>query len=144
MKAVMSSVPQGILEERQRTGADRWDEMWEGVLHMPPMPNIDHQDFEGDLESYLRRTWTRLQGGKVYHNVNVATPGGWPDDYRIPDLALLTAKCKASNRGDYLEGPPDAVVEIESPGDETREKLAFYAALGVQEAWIIDRDTKAP
>ncbi len=34
MKAVMASVPEHILEWRRRTGADQWDEMWEGVLHM--------------------------------------------------------------------------------------------------------------
>ncbi len=44
MKAVMPEVPQHVLHERARTGANRWDEMWEGVLHMPPMPNRDHQD----------------------------------------------------------------------------------------------------
>ena len=36
------------------------------------------------------------------------------------------------------------VVEIRSPGDETMEKLPFYAQLGVPEVWIIDRDTKVP
>ena len=46
MKAVMPSVPPEILEWRKRTGADRWDEMWEGVLHMGPTPNYDHQDLE--------------------------------------------------------------------------------------------------
>ena len=39
MKAVMSSLLPDIQAMRKRTGADRWDEMWEGVLHMPPMPN---------------------------------------------------------------------------------------------------------
>ena len=31
-----------------------------------------------------------------------------------------------------------------SPGDETYEKLGFYARLGVPEVWVIDRDSKAP
>ena len=35
-------------------------------------------------------------------------------------------------------------VEIESPGDETRDKFPFYAGLGVPELWVIDRDTKEP
>jgi hypothetical protein len=39
MKAVMANVPEHILEWRRRTGADQWDEMWEGVLHMAPSPN---------------------------------------------------------------------------------------------------------
>ncbi len=144
MKAVMSAIPPGILEQRKLTGADRWDEMWEGVLHMPPMPTVGHQDFEGALEAYLRLHWAQARGGKVYHNVNVASWGGWPNNYRIPDLVLLTEECEAINQGEYLEGPPDVVVEIESPGDETREKMPFYAALGVAELWIIDRDTRTP
>ena len=39
MKAVIPEVPEYMLWERRRTGADRWDEMWEGVLHMAPAPN---------------------------------------------------------------------------------------------------------
>ena len=36
------------------------------------------------------------------------------------------------------------MVEIRSPGDESYEKLEFYAQLGVSEVWIIDRDRKTP
>src|SRR5262245_5911463 len=78
MKAVMSEVPADILAWRKRTGADRWDEMWEGVLHMPPMPNREHQELEGAMETYLRLHWARPRKAKVYHNINVASPGGWP------------------------------------------------------------------
>ena len=74
MRAVIPIVTPDIRAFRQRTGADRWDEVWEGVLHMPPL----------------------------------------------------------------------VVVEIRSPGDETAEKMAFYAKLGVPEVWIADRDTKVP
>ena len=41
-------------------------------------------------------------------------------------------------------GGPDAVFEIRSPGDESYEKLPFYAALGVREIVIIPRDLKKP
>ena len=44
MKAVIPNVPEPLLDWRKRTGAERWDEMWEGVLHMRPTPNRDHQD----------------------------------------------------------------------------------------------------
>jgi Uma2 family endonuclease len=43
-----------------------------------------------------------------------------------------------------MAGAPDVVVEIQSPGDEPYEKLPFYAALGVPEVWIVNRDTKVP
>jgi Uma2 family endonuclease len=127
-----------------RTGADRWDEMWDGELHMPPPPSVDHQDFEWSLETWLRVRWAPTEGARVYHNVAVAPQGGWPNDYRAPDLVLLLPACTAINRGPYFEGGPDVVVEIHSPGDEAYEKLRFYAGLGVSEVWIIHRDTKQP
>jgi Uma2 family endonuclease len=144
MRAVMPEVPPEILAWRKRTGADMWDEMWEGVLHMAPAPNRAHQDFEGALETYLRLHWARPHGHRVYHNVNLALPGGWPDDYRIPDLLLLTPARFGIDHNEYFEGAPDVVVEIRSPGDESYEKLTFYAQLGVPEVWLIDRDSKSP
>jgi Uma2 family endonuclease len=139
MKAVMSEVPPDILAWRKRTGADRWDEMWEGVLHMPPMPNREHQDLEGAMETYLRVHWAR-----VYHQINLASPGGWPNNYRIPDLLLLSPERFGIDHNEYFEGAPDVVVEIRSPGDESYDKLAFYAELGVPEVWIVNRDSKEP
>jgi len=143
MKAVMSTVPPDLLAWRKQTGADRFDEMWEGVLHMVPTSNREHQNLEGALEFWLRKHWAPRHGGKVYHQINVASPGGWPNDYRIPDLVLLTPHRFDIDRNEYFEGGPDVVVEIRSPGDESVEKIPFYLEIGVKEVWIIDRDTKA-
>jgi Uma2 family endonuclease len=142
MKAVMANVPEHILEWRRRTGADQWDEMWEGVLHMAPSPNRDHQDIEGSLESWLRQHWAEPNGCRVYHQINVSEPGTWPNNYRIPDLVLLTPSRFGIDCNEYFDGGPDAVVEIHSPHDEAYDKLDFYAKLDVREVWIINRDTK--
>jgi len=144
MRAVMPEVPPDILERRRRTGADIWDEMWEGVLHMPPTPNRAHQNLQGEIEMWLRVHWAHPRGNKVYHEINLASPGGWPNNYRIPDLLLLTPDRFGIDHNEYFEGPPLVVVEIRSPGDETMEKMPFYAKLGVPEVWIVDRDTNAP
>jgi Uma2 family endonuclease len=144
MKGVMPIVPPDVLAHRKLTGADQWDEMWEGVLHMPPPPNLDHQDLEGALEAYLRFRWAAGCGGKVYHQAAVAPIDGWPKNYRVPDLVLLLPRRFAIDRKEYFEGAPDVVVEIHSPGDEAYEKLPFYAKLGVPEVWIIHRDAKTP
>ena len=37
---------------------------------------------------------------------------------------------------------PDALIEIRSPDDETFEKLSFYAAVGVSEVIVCDRDSR--
>lgn len=140
----MSPVPPEILAWRQRTGADRYDEMWEGVLHMVAAPNREHQDLKGALETWLRLHWARPTGCKVYSEINLALPGSWPHNYRIPDLVLLTPERFDIDLNERFEGPPEVVVEIRSPGDESYEKLEFYAQLGVPEAWVIHRDTKQP
>jgi Uma2 family endonuclease len=57
---------------------------------------------------------------------------------------LLTPGRFGIDRNEYFHGAPDVVVEIHSPGDESFDKLPFYAQLGVPEVWIIDRDTKDP
>jgi Uma2 family endonuclease len=144
MKAVMSRVPVDILGWRRRTGADQWDEMWEGVLHMAASPNRDHQDLEGALEAWLRQHWAEPNGCRVYHQINIAEPGTWPNNYRIPDLVLLTPARFHIDRNEYFDGGPDVAVEIHSPDDEAYDKLEFYAKVGVLEVWIIDRDTKQP
>ncbi len=143
MRAVMLDVHAEFLEERRRWGADRWDEMWDGVLHMAPAPNIEHQGFEDQLLTWFYTHWRKLPGRRVYSGINVAPRGGWPKNYRIPDLVLLDADCPAKNRGAYLEGPPTVAIEVHSPGDEAYEKLPFYAKLGVPEVWIIHRDSRA-
>jgi hypothetical protein len=40
-----------LIEQRQRTGADLYDEMWQGEYHMAPAPHRSH----GLLESWLIR-----------------------------------------------------------------------------------------
>jgi Uma2 family endonuclease len=142
MKAVMASVPEHILQWRRRSGADQWDEMWEGVLHMAPSPNREHQDVEGGLESWLRRRWAEPNRARVYHQINVSEPGTWPNNYRIPDLVLLTPQRFDIDCNEYFDGGPDAVVEIHSSANEAYDKLDFYAQIGVREIWIIDRDSK--
>ncbi|HKD36514.1 MAG TPA: Uma2 family endonuclease [Pirellulales bacterium] len=144
MKAVIASVPQQLLESRRRTGADQWDEMWEGVLHMAPSPNREHQALEYQLHRWLDDHWATPSGGRVYEQINVAGSGKWTENYRIPDLVLLTPERFHIDRNEYFDGGPDAVIEIHGPGDESYEKLEFYSKLGVREVWIIDRDSKQP
>ena len=144
MRAVIAVIPPETLAWRKRTGNDKFDEMWEGVLHMPPMPNRTHQELEGALERWLWTYWAQPRGAKVYHQINIASIGGWPDDYRIPDLVLLTPDRFHVDHDEYFEGAPTVVVEIHGPGDEAHDKMPFYAKLGVPEMWIIDRGAKEP
>jgi Uma2 family endonuclease len=127
----MYEVPQHILDWRRKTGVDRFDETWSGVIHMNPTPNRDHEELALDLYTWLRRHWAGPQRAKLFMERNVAIPGGSPQDYRVPDLVLMTSDRIERDKNEYLEGAPTVVVEIRSPGDESYEKLPFYADLDV-------------
>jgi Uma2 family endonuclease len=46
---------------------------------------------------------------------------------------------RAKNCDTHWMGGPDFTIEIVSPKDRSRQKLDFYASLGVRELLIIDR-----
>ena len=142
MRAVLVNVTDQELADRRFIGLDRWDEMWEGALHMTPAPSLEHQRILdrliGFLEPHLRATGR----GRLISGINVF---GAPADYRIPDLTFVAAgRDHVLHEDGVRGGGPDAVIEIHSPDDETYEKLPFYAALGTREVVVIDRDTKRP
>jgi Uma2 family endonuclease len=112
--------------------------MWEGVLHMVPPPSGRHQRFGTRLAVALSPFATG-RGLVCSYETGLFRPGV-DDDYRVPDLCCYRPEL-ATERG--VDGPADLVVEIRSPGDETDEKLPWYAALGVGEVLVIDRDTLA-
>ncbi len=142
MNKATAEPPRDRLAWRKATGLDRYDERWAGVLHMAPALSRSHQALEGSLESYLLTEWSPRGHGEVFHQINVARPGRWPEDFRIPDLVLLLADRRSIDRDEYFDGGPNVVIEIESPGDETRAKLGFYAEIDVREVWIVERDTR--
>lgn len=145
MRAVIPVVDPDFLKRRQRFGADQWDEMWEGELHMGPSPDYTHQSFEGELATYFRIHWGYPKQAQVLQQINLAREGAgadWRNDYRIPDILLVTPDRMGINKESHFEGAPNAVVEIHSPGDEAYAKLAFYRDLAVPEVWIIHRDSK--
>ena len=132
---------QRIIAERQRTGADRYDEVWEGVYMMAPMANNEHQSLVGQLTTILEVTvgWTNL--GTVLPGANVSDRrDNWKKNYRCPDVLVLLNGTSAENRGTHWYGGPDLAVEIVSPGDRSRDKLDFYAKVGTKELLIVDRD----
>jgi Uma2 family endonuclease len=145
MKALMLEVDPALLEQRHRSGLDRWDEMWEGVLHMVPAPSYEHQDLLDGLIAFLRPLVKRRQRGIVVSGINIFGESSKGDDYRIPDLTFVARGRESIVKSDGVRGGgPDAVFEVRSPQDESYEKLPFFAKLGVREIVIIHRDTKRP
>jgi Uma2 family endonuclease len=64
---------------------------------------------------------------------------------RNPDVIFVEKSRGQIIRENYIEGPPDLVMEFVSPESETRdwqEKFAEYEAAGVREYWVVDRRQK--
>jgi Uma2 family endonuclease len=122
--------------ERRRMGGDRWDEVWEGELHMVPPPSGRHQSLASELFDALRDL-ARARGLK-----RTVQPGFYraADDYRVPDLAFYRPE-QLGDRG--LEGAAELLVELVSPGDRSRAKLPWYAARDVREVLLVDSRTLA-
>jgi Uma2 family endonuclease len=123
----------GLLERRRRSGLDRMDEVWEGVLHMVPAPSGPHSSIEWQLAHLLRPLAVRagLHAGGQFNL------GDGEEDFRVPDGGLHRTPLS----GTWY--PTAALVlEIVSPGDESWEKLPFYATHHVDEVLIVDPATR--
>ena len=145
MRAVLVNISDGELAERRRTGIDRYDEMWEGILHMTAAPSVEHQRILDELIAFLGPLLRRSARGTLRSGINVFNDASKAIDFRIPDLSFVAAGRAHVLAADGTRGGgPDAVIEIRSPDDETYDKFAFFAGVGVREVIVIDRDTKRP
>jgi Uma2 family endonuclease len=133
-------VEERLKEERRVTGADRYDEVWEGVYIMTPLPNNEHQWIAQRLATVLQEA-IGLEAGQVFAGVNLSDlEDGWEHNFRCPDVAAFLRGGQAVDLETHWRGPADFLVEIASPDDNTRGKIPFYGRLGVRELLIIDRD----
>jgi len=131
------------LARRRQTGVDRYDELWEGVLHMAPAPAYEHQRIVSAIDRFLGPLCERCVRGMLAPGINVFGEASESQDYRIPDLTFVAAARQDIIAPDGIRGGgPDGVIEIRSPEDESYDKLPFFARLGVREVIVVDRDTK--
>lgn len=136
MRAVWLEVPASFLDERRRLGHDKKDELWDGELHMVPPPTSRHVRVAFRLMVALEPMALK-RGLEVFPE-----PGGLygpGQDWRVPDGMLVRPE-QVTDRGvDRAE----LVIEVLSPHDESRNKLPFYARIGVTEVWLIEPATRA-
>lgn len=120
---------------------DRWDEVWEGMLVVPPSPNNEHYRLVSRLTSAFSAVIDWDRGDAAVSGGNVSDRDkDWMKNFRVPDILVNLAGSPAIDRGTHWLGGPDFAVEIVSPGDQPRRKLDFYAKVGTRELLIVDRD----
>jgi Uma2 family endonuclease len=121
---------QALLERRKRSGIHRLDEVWEGVLHIVPAPDHGHASISQQLAELLGPLARASGLEPTMAELNL---GESVDDFRVPDGALHRPGASGT-----WHPTAALVVEIVSPGDESWQKLPFYAAHHVDEVLIVD------
>lgn len=116
-------------------------ELIRGRLIMSPSPTSLHQIVVGQLFRHLDSIADKSEGTTVLAPMDVR----FSDDTILqPDALYLSAERRQLLK-DRVEGAPDLVVEILSPGTGRRdrtEKLDLYAKYEVPEYWIVDPATQ--
>ena len=129
-----------VLQSRRARGADRYDEVWDGVYVMSPMANNEHQSLTTELAAAISTIIDWQSRGRTLAGANVSdSRDNWNHNYRIPDVLVFLNDSAAIDCGTHWFGGPDFAIEIVSPGDRTLEKLDFYAKIGTRELLVIDR-----
>ena len=120
---------EALLERRRKLGQDLLDEVWEGVYHMNPAPHQRHAHVAQQLAELLGAPAREAGLVPMISIFNL----GEPDDYRVPDGGLFRP-----GPDEVYVPTAELVIEIVSPGDESWQKLGFYAAHDVGELLIVD------
>jgi Uma2 family endonuclease len=110
-----------------------------GELYVTPPPNVEHQRISRDLEYRLLEYLRRAHRGEVFD----APIGVHLSDENVlePDLVVVLAEHADRIGKQAIEGAPDLVVEILSPGTAQRDvgpKLRQCERARVPEYWVVD------
>ena len=130
---------EAIPQERE---GDR-HELIDGELVVTPSPTPRHQVV---LKNLIYRLESHIDAEELGMLLPAAT------DIRltsrtvlIPDLCFILKDRMGIVGAKAIEGPPDLVVEILSPGTRERDlttKRALYAGFGVHEYWLVDPEAR--
>lgn len=116
----------------------------DGEMKMAPAPTIERQRILRKLTRFLDTWVTENQLGEVLFAPVDIVIQRQPLRTRQPDL-LFVREENSGILGQVVEGAPDLVVEVLSPGNsrsDLADKLADYAGLGVQECWLVSPEAR--
>ena len=118
-------------------------EIIDGEHHMTPAPQTRHQMVSRNIERILANYTEENDWGQMFYApVDVIL-----SDTTIvqPDLLFIRKDQEHIIKKNFIEGAPDLIIEIISPGTERVDRLTkmkHYALFGVGEYWIIDYEAR--
>jgi Uma2 family endonuclease len=118
-------------------------EIIEGELFEMPPPNLAHATVIANLIALLVPIVKALGGRWYTAPVGVFIAGANPVE---PDIVVILPGGAARREQRGIEGPPDLVVEVLSPSNQTHDvvtKRAHYGRAGVREYWIVNPETRS-
>jgi Uma2 family endonuclease len=129
-----------LIRRRIACHVERFDEVWDGVYVVSPLPTNEHQEVLGDILFAMQMTIGQTGLGEVRSNSPVSDrEKKWGRNYRLPDVAAFLPGGPGICKKSHWLGGPDFAVEIISPHDRSRKKFDFYAKVGVKELLLVDR-----
>ncbi len=122
---------------------NRFVELSEGELIMPPHPTNTHQRVVLRLVLVFQSFVEARDVGTIrFAPLPVRL---WPGKIREPDILFVSHE-HADRIGEQFYGPPDLVVEVISPGTrrvDRGEKFLEYARAGISEYWLVDPEARS-
>ena len=126
-------------------------EIVDGVMLVPPGPNVDHQWIQQEIFANCREFARSSQQGLFLHAPLDLVVQRDPLRVRQPDIMFLNSeRTGIRNRSDlvglpFIEAAPDIVVEVLPPCNTRREmegRLSDYQQIGVYECWLISPEAE--
>jgi len=122
---------------------DKRFEILDGELYMVAAPKTKHQRVSRRLEvALIQHIEERFLGEILHAPYDVILS---EENVVQPDILFVRKERSDIIRETNLQGAPDLVIEILSPGSRDKDlelKRKTYARFGIQEYWIVDPDAE--
>jgi Uma2 family endonuclease len=117
-------------------------ELINDTIYMSPAPNYDHQDIISELVMQIRAYVKKNRLGSC-----VTTTDVFFDEKNVfePDILFISKANLDIIQQKKIQGCPDLIIEILSPGNKDHDKIikkAAYEKFGVKEYFIVDPENK--
>ncbi len=125
------------------TPEDKRYQLLDGELVLAPSPTTRHQRISGRIYLALEQFITARELGQVFYapyDVIFAN-----EDVAQPDILFVSNTRSGIITEANIQGAPDLVVEILSPGTARYDrgyKLTLYGRHGVREYWLVDPEAE--